>query len=607
MSTQVEKSIESEKIILTRALSRTDLESLPNRWNPLVQAVRSGASISELVSVLRASKGHSQVFLDIARFLSWLSDRGLLRSDRLNRFVNSIREEVRWPASPLSRLGWKSVIFSFKPHSNVQGGSRVQWISVLTFLASGLIFGGSHWALWRDALPLVQANFASGIAISFGLFVFASMLVELLRALFMRISQESFEVEFGFDLLGPYLRSTGFGYRDSFRQSADLLLQWSIGFAGVIWFQNIALLMRRSPFVEGTVNRTVATAVEIDQVPSQSESRAQALHWCAQFLFGLTLVAALWSFGRSTAPLWGQLLFLFGVALLIYPAFEFYSGWNQRRWLRWYQKSQQRPLVASAASDPETWAKLPVMRQLAPELRNHLLSQSKLRRVGEGDRVCRQGEKSRSLYIVLEGQLAVQKVMGSNRRAKTVALLSEGAVFGETAFFFGSPRTADVIATSDAELLEVPAVGNLASIDLSKSQEFQFRVWLLQALSANSQLAHLPSEALDRLLFAGRRVVYKAGEPVFSQGAPATACYFIAQGSAFVVQGGKTLRKLGAGDVFGEIALLSTDGLRTAAVVAESDLLCMELERSAFWTLLASHLPLGMELEKLAIRRLKRQ
>ena len=183
--------------------------------------------------------------------------------------------------------------------------------------------------------------------------------------------------------------------------------------------------------------------------------------------------------------------------------------------------------------------------------------------------------------------------------------MNEGAVFGETAFFFGSPRTADVEVVTDADLLEIPASGDLTSVDLSKSQEFQFRVWLLQAISANPQLANLPSEAMDQLLFAGRRVLFKAGEPVFSQGAPASACYFIAQGSAFVVQGGKTLRKLGAGDVFGEIALLSEDGLRTAAVIAESDLLCMELDRTAFLTLLASHLALGVELERLAVRRLR--
>ncbi len=62
---------------------------------------------------------------------------------------------------------------------------------------------------------------------------------------------------------------------------------------------------------------------------------------------------------------------------------------------------------------------------------------------------------------------------------------------------------------------------------------------------------------------------------------------------------------MGAGDAFGEIALLKMGSRRTASVVADSDLLCMELDIESFWGLLAARLPLGAEIERLAIRRLK--
>jgi CRP-like cAMP-binding protein len=208
------------------------------------------------------------------------------------------------------------------------------------------------------------------------------------------------------------------------------------------------------------------------------------------------------------------------------------------------------------------------------------------------------------LFIVLEGKLAVAKSF-EGRRRKVVAVLSAGAVFGETAFFFASPRTADVVATEKCQLLEIPYLPQMRDLDLATSEDFQFRVWLLQALSGNSMLQDLPTEAMDTLIFAGHRRSFRAGDAVFTEGSPANSCYFIAQGRASAIQAGRKINEMGAGDAFGEIALLRTGSRRTASVVADSDLLCMELEIDAFWALLAARLPLGAEIERLALRRLR--
>jgi CRP-like cAMP-binding protein len=155
----------------------------------------------------------------------------------------------------------------------------------------------------------------------------------------------------------------------------------------------------------------------------------------------------------------------------------------------------------------------------------------------------------------------------------------------------------------DCRLLEIPYMTSMQNLDLSTSDEFQFRVWLLQALSGNEMLKDLPSEAMDTLIFAGTRKKYRAGEAIFTEGAPATTCYFIAQGRVSVVQRGRKIAELGAGEAFGEIALLNTGSRRTASCVADSDVLCMELDIEAFWALLAARLPLGVEIERLALRR----
>ena len=84
-----------------------------------------------------------------------------------------------------------------------------------------------------------------------------------------------------------------------------------------------------------------------------------------------------------------------------------------------------------------------------------------LRRFGAGETVIREGERAQSLYIVARGSLDVRR--GSRRMAH----IPEGSVFGEQAFFDGEPRSADVVAASDGELLEFGAdeLENLAARD----------------------------------------------------------------------------------------------------------------------------------------------
>jgi CRP-like cAMP-binding protein len=321
-----------------------------------------------------------------------------------------------------------------------------------------------------------------------------------------------------------------------------------------------------------------------------------------------TLTAAAWlSWGTGDRKLTALVSFagllLFALAYLE-PVFGHAlpgaSTRNRRRRL-WATKVK---VLAVAAADREAWGQLPVLRQLTPPIRNQLISLARVVEYKPGKPICRQGSNDRSLFIVLEGKLGVAKSF-EGRRRKVVAILAAGSVFGETAFFFGMPRTADVVAMEDCKLLEIPYVSSMQNLDLSSSEEFQFRVWLLQALSGNPMLKDLPSEAMDTLIFAGKRKLFKAGQPVFTEGAPADSCYFIAQGRASAVQHGKKINEMGAGDAFGEIALLKMGSRRTASVVADSDLLCMELNIESFWGLLAARLPLGAEIERLALRRLK--
>ena len=91
------------------------------------------------------------------------------------------------------------------------------------------------------------------------------------------------------------------------------------------------------------------------------------------------------------------------------------------------------------------------------------------------------------------------------------------------------------------------------------------------------------------------REFYKKGEKVIRAGEPGEKAYFVVAGSAQATvpssasDGNSTiLNKIGEGELFGELALL-TDSVRTADVVATSDLDLMVLDRKSFQEQVLNH------------------
>ena len=69
----------------------------------------------------------------------------------------------------------------------------------------------------------------------------------------------------------------------------------------------------------------------------------------------------------------------------------------------------------------------------------------------------------------------------------------------------------------------------------------------------------------------GRVVPHPAGHTIIDEGETGAGFHLILDGEARVVRGGKTVARLGAGDFFGEMALID-GGPRTATVVADTPL-----------------------------------
>ncbi|HEX5888132.1 MAG TPA: mechanosensitive ion channel family protein [Pyrinomonadaceae bacterium] len=83
-----------------------------------------------------------------------------------------------------------------------------------------------------------------------------------------------------------------------------------------------------------------------------------------------------------------------------------------------------------------------------------MLAQAAVRHVfAPGEMVIRAGDPGSSMFVVHNGRVRVQ--VNDNGRPRTVATLNEGDFFGEMALFTGEPRTANVIALEETEVLEI--------------------------------------------------------------------------------------------------------------------------------------------------------
>jgi len=95
-----------------------------------------------------------------------------------------------------------------------------------------------------------------------------------------------------------------------------------------------------------------------------------------------------------------------------------------------------------------------------------------------------------------------------------------------------------------------------------------------------------------------------AGADVTAQGQPGNAAFVIVEGVARVEANGQELARLGAGDFFGEVALLD-GGPRTATVVAESPILVLSLNESQLQKLVSEVPPVALAMLRELARRLR--
>jgi CRP-like cAMP-binding protein len=89
----------------------------------------------------------------------------------------------------------------------------------------------------------------------------------------------------------------------------------------------------------------------------------------------------------------------------------------------------------------------------------------------------------------------------------------------------------------------------------------------------------MDADAVERLAAAGSEVEIPAGQVIIEPGQPGLGLFVVRSGTV-EVDAHWGVRELGAGDVFGGIALREPHGSRTARVLAKTNVLLVAVDRS---------------------------
>lgn len=240
--------------------------------------------------------------------------------------------------------------------------------------------------------------------------------------------------------------------------------------------------------------------------------------------------------------------------------------------------------------------KVPLFDDLSQDAFVELVNKLEYHRHVAGQLIIREGDPGRSFYVIVEGKVRIYKV-GPDEKEITLAHLGEGAFFGEMALLSGAPRTANVVAEEDTEILEVSDVvlRELAGKhpQVVNSLKNFYRQRLLNNVMAISPLFKDFDPAERKSIVEKFKMKQAASsEVLISEGKNSDGLYVVLHGAVQVATKKDhrpvELAKLKEGDIFGEMSLL-TRKPATATVTSQGNSILLRLPRESFQELVLTH------------------
>jgi putative peptide zinc metalloprotease protein len=243
---------------------------------------------------------------------------------------------------------------------------------------------------------------------------------------------------------------------------------------------------------------------------------------------------------------------------------------------------------------------IPLWQDLPEARRVEIARAMRAQNVSAGTAVVRQGERGDTFYVIARGafEVTIDDVF--------VERLAAGDYFGEIALLTHAPRNASVIALEPSRVLALDAktFNALLARDLQTMRQLESAMMYRAEIAALPLFQELTPSELDLVLTKLQAQAVDAGAMIIRQGEPGEHFYIIRRGRVEITKDGRFIASHGAGETFGEIALLYHIP-RTASVRATEPTELLTLTANDFLDLLVRYLGRERALQNLSTKHLR--
>jgi CRP/FNR family cyclic AMP-dependent transcriptional regulator len=233
----------------------------------------------------------------------------------------------------------------------------------------------------------------------------------------------------------------------------------------------------------------------------------------------------------------------------------------------------------------------------------------------ENEKASRLFLKRDKMYFLLQGRVALVA------KGRPLGEPKVGEIFGEMAAISDSPRSATALAQSPCRVIALDDKGFASA--LSRKPEFALMMLGTMIMRLRGMIAKLSgvpsgtqtkeqSRVFDKNLLAtmvkglGDQAVvrYEKGKVIMVAGQTGALMYVVIDGSVAISIRGAVVECVGAGGIFGEMALIDQSP-RAANANAESDCALLAINRQVFLNLVKSEPTFGISLLGAMAERLR--
>jgi CRP-like cAMP-binding protein len=248
------------------------------------------------------------------------------------------------------------------------------------------------------------------------------------------------------------------------------------------------------------------------------------------------------------------------------------------------------PIDEGPPKEERTLPEIPLFSDLEPDAFVAVLEDMKVVRMQPGDWIIREDEEGDSMFTIASGAVRILKKLEGSKSLQ-LAVLGEGAFFGEMSVLRGGPRGASVQAVQPGELFEISkqVIDNISKQYPSVEKvltKFMKQRLLRNVMNTSELFRPFGKEERIRIIerFVSREI--ERGEVLIEEGEESNGFFILMRGRMDVLcklEDGSTtvVGELGEGEVFGEISCLHKEPA-VATVVASTPATILRLPRSDF-------------------------